>query len=610
MATTSPPGDTTDSPGALKAAWRAMKPPVFIPASIVIFGLIIFSVIFSSTAENAFTNLNSAISSGIGWWYILAVTGFVVFALYCGFSRIGTIRLGRDVEKPEFPFWAWLAMLFSAGMGIGLVFYGVAEPLTHYINPPPGLGVEGSTPDAANQALSLTLFHWGLHAWGIYVVVGLGMAYMTYRRGRPLSVRWLLEPLIGRERVEGWIGNTVDVVAIVGTLFGVATSLGFGITQISAGLEYLGWIDSNNWWTVGMIAAITLVATASVILGVSRGIKWLSNINMGMAAGLTLFVLLLGPTLFLLQAWVQNMGNYVMSLPQLMLRTGPFTDGEWLGSWTIFYWGWWISWAPFVGMFIARISRGRTIRQFVGGVLVVPTVIGSLWFTIFGDAAIFRQQNEGNMLVDGAVDTNTSLFRLLDGLPLGIITSVIAIFVIVFFFVTSSDSGSLVVDILSAGGELDPPKASRVYWCLLEGLAAAVLLVVGGAGSLTALQTASIATAAPFSLVMVAACVAMLRAFRYDLATTPQFLKVSAPGELSTVSGGNGTNGGHGANGEHGRHDVSATLAGLVAVHRIDVDTVTVHEKTGEVTVEEPVDPLAESEGDFEDDSVEQRLQS
>lgn len=599
MATTSPPGGDTDSGGALKAAWRAMKVPVFVPASIVIFGLIIFSVIFSSTAENAFTNLNSAISSGIGWWYVLAVTGFVLFALYCGFSRIGTIRLGRDVEKPEFPFWAWLAMLFSAGMGIGLVFYGVAEPLTHYVNPPPSLGVEGSTSEAANQALSLTIFHWGLHAWGIYVVVGLGLAYMTYRRGRPLSVRWLLEPLIGRERVEGWIGNIADVVAIVGTLFGVATSLGFGITQITAGLEYLGWIETNNWWTVGMIAAITLVATASVILGVSRGIKWLSNLNMGLAAGLTLFVLLLGPTLFLLQAWVQNMGNYITSLPQLMLRTGPFTDGEWLGSWTIFYWGWWISWAPFVGMFIARISRGRTIRQFVGGVLVVPTLIGSLWFTIFGDAAIFRQQNEGNLLVDGAVDTNTSLFRLLEGLPLGIITSVIAIFVIVFFFVTSSDSGSLVVDILSAGGELDAPKASRVYWCFLEGLAAAVLLVVGGAGSLTALQTASIATAAPFSLVMVAACVAMLRAFRYDLATTPQFLKLAAPGgEIVTAKG---------ENGDHHRHDVSATLAGLVAVHRIDVDTVTVHERTGEVTVEEPVDPLADSGGDFEEDTVEQR---
>ncbi len=580
---TSPPEEDTHSPWALKAAWRSMKAPVFVPASIVIFGLIIFSVIFSSTAEGAFTTLQGAITDGVGWWYILVVTGFVVFALYCGFSRIGTLRLGRDVEKPEFPFWAWLAMLFSAGMGIGLVFYGVAEPLTHYVNPPPGLGVEGSTPEGANQALSLTLFHWGLHAWAIYVVIGLGMAYMTYRRGRPLSVRWLLEPLIGRERVEGWIGHTVDVVAIVGTLFGVATSLGFGITQIAAGLQYLGWITINNWWIVGMITVITLVATASVLLGVSRGIKWLSNLNMGLAAGLTAFVLLLGPTLFLLQAWVQNLGSYVTFLPELMLRTGPFTDGEWLGSWTIFYWGWWISWAPFVGMFIARISRGRTIRQFVGGVLVVPTVIGSLWFTIFGDSAILRQQNEGNMLVDGAVDANTSLFRLLGGLPLGVITSVIAIFVIIFFFVTSSDSGSLVIDILSAGGNLDPPKLSRVYWCFLEGLAAAVLLVVGGAGSLTALQTASIATAAPFSLVMVAACVAMFRAFRYDLATTPQFLRVSSPAEYTSANG---------ANGDAGRPELSATLAGLVAVHAVNVDTVKVHDVTGEFTVEEPIDPL------------------
>ncbi|MBX7431355.1 BCCT family transporter [Mycobacterium sp. Y57] len=563
-----------------------MKAPVFIPASLVIFALIIFSVVFSSTAKNAFSNLNSVITSGIGWWYVLVITGFVVFALYCGFSRIGSIRLGRDLEKPEFGFWAWLAMLFSAGMGIGLVFYGVAEPLTHYVNPPPGLGIEGSTDDAANEALSITFFHWGLHAWAIYVVVGLGMAYMTYRRGRPLSVRWLLEPLIGRQRVEGWIGHTVDVVAIVGTLFGVATSLGFGITQIAAGLQFLGWITVNNWWIIGMITVITMIATASVVLGVDRGIKWLSNINMALAAGLTAFVLLLGPTLFLLQAWVQNLGNYVTFMPQLMLRTGPFTDGAWLGSWTIFYWGWWVSWAPFVGMFIARISRGRTIRQFVGGVLLAPTVIGTLWFTIFGDSAILRQRDQGDMLVEGAVDASTSLFRLLGGLPIGVITSVIAIFVIVFFFVTSSDSGSLVVDILSAGGELDPPKASRVYWCLLEGLAAAVLLVVGGAGSLTALQTASIATAAPFSLVMVAACVAMIRAFRYDLATTPQFLKVSSPAEYRAATT---------TDGEQGFSEISSTLVGLVAVHHVDVDTVKVHELTGELTVAEPVDPLGEA---------------
>ncbi|MDY6999964.1 MAG: BCCT family transporter [Actinomycetota bacterium] len=572
----------------MKAAWRSVLPAVFIPASIIIFGLILFSVVFSSVAENAFTNLNSVITDTVGWWYVLVVTGFVVFALYCGLSRIGTIRLGRDMERPEYGFFAWLAMLFSAGMGIGLVFYGVAEPLSHYIDPPPGLGIPGSTDAAANQALSLTMFHWGLHAWAIYVVVGLGMAYMTYRRGRPLSVRWLLEPLIGRERVEGWIGHAVDVVAIVGTLFGVATSLGFGITQISSGLQYLGWIEVNNWWTVGMIAAITAVATGSVILGVSRGIKWLSNINMGMAAGLTVFVLLLGPTLFLLQAWVQNLGNYATSLPELMLRTGPFTDGAWLGSWTIFYWGWWISWAPFVGMFIARISRGRTIRQFVIGVLLVPTVIGSLWFTVFGDSGIMRQREEGNMLVDGAIDANTSLFRLLEGLPLGVITSVIAITVIIFFFVTSSDSGSLVVDILAAGGDLDPPKASRIYWCILEGVAAAVLLVIGGSGSLTALQTASIATALPFSLVMVAACVAMFRAFRYDLATTPQFLRVSDPAEHAPTNG-------------KRHHELSATLAGFVAVHQIDADTVQVHEQTGKITVAEPVDPLGEGEGDFED---------
>ncbi|MCX2933296.1 BCCT family transporter [Mycobacterium sp. CVI_P3] len=577
------PGDTeAESPGPLKSALRSMHLPVFIPASVVIIGLIVFAVVYAATAKNAFSRLNNAITGTVGWWYILVTTGFVLFALYCGLSRVGTIRLGRDIEKPEFSFWAWLAMLFSAGMGIGLVFYGVAEPLTHYVNPPPSLGVEGSTAGAANQAMALTLFHWGLHAWAIYVVVGLGMAYMTYRRGRPLSVRWLLEPLIGRRRVEGVIGHAVDVIAVVGTLFGVATSLGFGITQIAAGLQYLGWITVNNWWIVAMIAAITAIATASVVSGVSKGLKWLSNINMALAGALAGFVLLLGPTLFLLQAWVQNLGIYVQSLPQLALRTGPFTNGEWLSNWTVFYWGWWISWAPFVGMFIARISRGRTIREFVAAVLLVPTVIGSLWFTIFGESGILRQRNHGDMLVDGAVDTNTSLFRLLDGLPLGVLTSLVAVAVIVFFFVTSSDSGSLVIDILSSGGDLDPPKPTRVYWATLEGLAAAVLLLVGGAGSLTALQTASIATALPFSLVMVAACVAMIRAFRYDLATTPRLLHVSAPDQLASELTADGQR----------RQDVSATLAGLVAVRAIPIDTCEVHEQTGALTINDPVDPL------------------
>jgi len=560
----------------LAQAWRSLEPAVFVPSSIIIIGLIVFAVIYSATATDALAKLNGAITDGVGWWYVLATTGFVVFAIYCGASRIGTIRLGEDDERPEFSFFAWLAMLFSAGMGIGLVFYGVAEPLTHYVSPPEPETILGQTDSAANQAMSLTLFHWALHPWAVYVVVGLGMSYMTYRRGRPLSVRWLLEPLLGRERVEGPIGHAVDITAVVGTLFGVATSLGFGITQIAAGLEYLGWIQIDNWWTVGLIGAITLAAIISVVSGVSKGLKWLSNINMLLAAALAFFVMLLGPTLFLLQAFVQNLGVYIQSLPELMLRTAPFAGGEWLGSWTIFYWGWWISWAPFVGMFIARISRGRTIREFVAAVLLVPSVIGALWFTIFGDSAILRQRNSGDMLVDGSVDTNTSLFRLLDGLPIATFTTVLAIAVIGFFFVTSSDSGSLVIDILSSGGELDPPKLTRVYWAVMEGAAAAVLLLVGGSGSLTALRTASIATAVPFSLVMVAACVSMFRAFRYDLATKSRLLHISAPDGMPTSQ----------------RHDVSATLAGLVAVRTVHPDSCVVHPTTGELTITEPVDPL------------------
>ncbi|MCH9730317.1 MAG: BCCT family transporter [Actinomycetia bacterium] len=577
MASPSDPKSAQDRrQNPLAQAWRSLEPAVFVPSSIIIIGLIVFAVVYSATATDALGKLNGAITDGVGWWYVLATTGFVVFAIYCGASRIGTIRLGEDDERPEFSFFAWLAMLFSAGMGIGLVFYGVAEPLTHYVSPPEPEQILGQTDGAADQAMALTLFHWALHPWAVYVVVGLGMSYMTYRRGRPLSVRWLLEPLLGRERVEGPIGHAVDITAVVGTLFGVATSLGFGITQIAAGLEYLGWIQIDNWWTVGLIGAITLAATISVVTGVSKGLKWLSNINMLLAAALAFFVMLLGPTLFLLQAFVQNLGVYIQSLPELMLRTAPFAGGEWLGNWTIFYWGWWISWAPFVGMFIARISRGRTIREFVAAVLLVPSVIGALWFTIFGDSAILRQRTSGDMLVDGSVDTNTSLFRLLDGLPIATFTTVLAIVVIGFFFVTSSDSGSLVIDILSSGGELDPPKLTRVYWAVMEGAAAAVLLLVGGSGSLTALRTASIATAVPFSLVMVAACVSMFRAFRYDLATKSRLLHISAPDGVPTSQ----------------RHDVSATLAGLVAVRTVHPDSCVVHPTTGELTITEPVDPL------------------
>ncbi|WP_434811086.1 BCCT family transporter [Microbacterium sp. bgisy189] len=514
--------------------WAQLRKPVFVPAVLVIAALIVVAIMFSSEEGDAFAVLKDAITQGVGWWYILAATGFVVFALYCGLSRIGNIKLGRDDEEPEFSTVSWFTMLFSAGMGIGLVFYGVAEPLSHLMVPPGNAGVDPETTASGRLAMDLTLFHWGLHAWAIYVVVGLGLAYMTFRRGRPLSIRWLLEPMIGRKRVEGWIGHTIDVVAIVGTLFGVATSLGFGVQQISAGLTFLGWVEPSPTFTVILIAVVTGLATLSVVSGLDKGLKWLSNINMSLAALLAIFVLVLGPTLVLIQGMIANTGSYIAALPGLMLETWPLATDTWAGDWTIFYWGWWMSWAPFVGMFIARISRGRTIRQFVMGVLLAPTLIGVIWFTIFGDSAILRQLTEGDMLTDGAVNTNTSLFQLLETFPMAVVTSVIAIAIIVFFFVTSSDSGSLVIDILATGGATETPRLTRVMWSVLEGVAAAVLLLVGGAASLTALQTASIATAVPFSIIMVLACISLLRAFHWEVQNAPQYVRA----RLATPPGG------------------------------------------------------------------------
>ncbi|WP_072312947.1 BCCT family transporter [Agrococcus sp. Marseille-P2731] len=549
---------------APREVWARLRKPVFIPAVLIIVGMVAFAVIYSGTGGNAFEVLNSAITQGVGWWYILAATGFVLFALYCGLSRIGSIRLGRDDEEPEFSTLSWFTMLFSAGMGIGLVFFGVAEPLSHMTTPPGRAGVEAGTDTAGRLAMDLTLYHWGLHAWAIYVVVGLGMAYMTFRRGRPLSIRWLLEPLLGRERVEGWIGHAVDVVAIVGTLFGVATSLGFGVQQITAGLEYLGWVEGSGTFSVVVIAIVTGLATLSVMSGLDKGLKWLSNINMSLAALLAIFVLALGPTLVLIQAMVANTGSYLASLPGIMLETWPLATDTWAGDWTIFYWGWWMSWAPFVGMFIARISRGRTIRQFVFGVLLTPTLIGIAWFTIFGDSAILRQLSEGDMLVDGEVNTYTSLFQLLETFPLAAVTSVLAIAIIVFFFVTSADSGSLVIDIIATGGATETPRLTRVMWSVLEGLAAAVLLLVGGSASLTALQTASIATAVPFSIIMVLTCISLLRAFHYEVANAPRYMRAriaSATPESAEAP----TAQDQPKRRWRGRRDVSSTFVGLPA---------------------------------------------
>lgn len=530
---------------SVTSVWRSLKKPVFIPAIIIIVGALIFATWFGREhGDDAFEALNTNIVEGVGWWYVAIVTVFVLFALWAGLSKAGSVRLGRDDEKPEFSLVSWFTMLFSAGMGIGLIFWGVAEPLNHFDAPPETTGETGvdengnaimATEDQlAGQAIGETLFHWGMHAWAIYVVVGLGLAYMTFRRGRPLSIRWLLEPIFGRRLIESWVGHMIDVVAIVGTVFGVVTSLGMGVQQMAAGLNFLDdGIDPGSQTQVILIIVITAVATLSVVTGVHKGLKWLSNINMSMAAFLALFVLFAGPTLFLLQHLVANAGEYGMALPQFMFETNANYAGggesTWSADWTIYYWGWWMSWSPFVGMFIARISRGRTIREFVLGVLLAPTLIAILWFSVFGSSGIYYQLRDGSMIGEEGADETTSLFLLLEQLPLTTMAAIIAILVIAFFFITSSDSGSLVVDVLSHGGRPDTPRLTRVFWAVLEGVAAIVLLTAAGeaaGAALRVLQVASISAAAPLSIVLVLAMVGMIRMLVYEGNTAHRFVRV------------------------------------------------------------------------------------
>ena len=489
---------------------RITAPRVFWPALTVIGGFVILALAAPEWTGELFGTLNDTVIGDLGWYYILIVGVFIAFSVWVALSPMGRIVLGRDEEKPEFGLLAWFAMLFAAGMGIGLVFWGVAEPLSHFASPPPGTGE--SAAERARAATDVTYLHWGLHAWGIYVVVGLAMAYAIHRRGRPVSIRWALEPLLG-DRVQGWLGDAIDVIAVVGTLFGVATSLGFGVSQVAAGLEFLGAVgQAGTGLLVLLVVGITAIATVSVVTGLDKGIKFLSNLNMGLAGVLLLTVLVLGPTVFLLGDFVSSVGSYISNFFRLSFQTLSFQgeDGtSWLSGWTTFYWGWWMSWAPFVGVFIARISRGRTVREFVTGVLLVPTVITFLWFAVFGGSGIHQEIFGGGGLIDaeGGVDTDSALFQLLAGLPGATLLSIAAIVLVVIFFVTSSDSGSFVVDMLASGGDPHPPVWSRVLWAVLEGAVAIALLLAGG-GGLSALQTAAILLALPFSLVMIGMVIA------------------------------------------------------------------------------------------------------
>jgi choline/glycine/proline betaine transport protein len=480
-----------------------VHPWVFFTSGGLIILFVAMTLVFQANVDDFFSTLQSAIGKYTGWFFVWTMNIILVYVISLLLGRFSGIRLGGAEAEPEFTTLGWFSMLFSAGMGIGLLFYGVAEPMFHFVASPL---VEPGTAEAARVGMDLTFLHWGLHPWAIYSIVGLSLAFFSFNKGLPLSIRSVFYPLFG-EKIYGPIGNVIDIMATVATLFGVATSLGLGVQQVNAGLNHLFGIPQSTFVQVILIAGITAIATWSVVRGISSGIKLLSQINVYLAGGLMLFVLFLGPTLFIMKALMENIGFYLQNLPQLSTWNETYEATDWQQAWTIFYWGWWISWSPFVGMFIARVSYGRTVGEFIKGVLLVPTFITFVWITVFGNSAInIEMFGAGDIAKAVQENVPVSLFKLLEHYPLQSITSMLAIIVVITFFVTSSDSGSLVIDIITAGGNPEPPKMQRIFWAVMEGVVAAVLLIGGG---LVALQTAAITTGLPFSVILLGMCVAL-----------------------------------------------------------------------------------------------------
>ncbi|MGK5682255.1 BCCT family transporter [Actinoplanes sp. URMC 104] len=489
---------------------------VFAVSALLVMAFIVWGVVDTETLSDVSATALTGVITGGGWAFVLTASGFVVFALWLALSKYGRIPLGRDGQVPEFRTVSWIAMMFSAGMGIGLMFYGVGEPLSHYTSPPPGT-VSPDTPEALDVAMATTLFHWTLHPWAIYAVVGLAIAYGTFRRGRRQLISSAFAPLLGHHRTDGFFGRTVDILAIFATLFGSAASLGLGALQIGGGLRAGGFIDSvGTGLSVIIIVVLTIAFVASAVSGVAKGIQWLSNVNMVLAALLALVVFVGGPTILILNLLPTMIGDYFGNLAQMAARTaasGGDATAEWLSGWTVFYWAWWISWTPFVGMFIARISRGRTIRQFVAGVILIPSAVSLLWFAIFGGAAITAQRG-GTDLASQPIEGQ--LFGLLDTLPLGSVLGVVAMTLTAIFFVSGADAASIVMGTLSQRGTIHPPRRSVVFWGVAMGAVAALMLLVGGSDALSGIQNVTIIMAAPFLLVMVVMCVALTKDLRND----------------------------------------------------------------------------------------------
>ncbi|MCT8265678.1 MULTISPECIES: BCCT family transporter [Afifella] len=480
--------------------------PVFIVSGLTIILFVVFTLLFQQGAESFFTWLRPFLTSNLDWLFLIAGNVFVLFSLFLIVSPLGKIRLGGPDARPEYNYSGWFAMLFAAGMGIGLMFYGVSEPLTHYNasvasdaaqagSDAPLMGAPDNPEGARRLAMAATIFHWGLHPWAIYAVVALALALFSYNKGLPLTIRSAFYPIFG-EAVWGWLGHVIDTLAVFATLFGLATSLGFGAEQALAGLNHIFGIPATDPWKVGLIVAITGCALTSVLAGLDAGVKRLSEINMALAFLLLVFVVAVGPTLAIVSGFFENIVAYARDIIPLSNPIGRSDDG-FRNGWTTFYWAWWISWSPFVGMFIARVSYGRTVREFMICVLIIPTVVSIFWMTAFGGTAISQLMNG----YDGAVSAElpVKLFLMLEHLPLASITSFIGIVLVIVFFVTSSDSGSLVIDTITAGGKVDAPVAQRVFWATFEGLVAIALLLGGG---LKALQSAAVATGFPFALIL------------------------------------------------------------------------------------------------------------
>ena len=490
-----------------------ISPPVFYSSALVILVIVGFAALMPEVAESHLSHLQQNLFDNASWFYILAVAIILLSVTYLGLSRYGQIKLGPDHAQPNFSYISWFAMLFSAGMGIGLMFFGVAEPVMHYLNPPVG---DAQTVEAAKEAMRLTFFHWGLHALAIYAIVALILAFFSYRHGLPLTLRSALYPIIG-DRIYGPIGHAVDVFAVVGTVFGVATSLGFGVLQVNAGLNHLfGW-PVNETIQVILIVTLTALATLSVVSGLDKGIRILSELNLGLAFLLLLLIVILGPTVLLLKSFVENTGGYLSEIVTKTFNLYAYEpkSNDWLGGWTLLYWGWWLSWSPFVGMFIARISRGRTIREFVTGVLFVPAGFTLMWMTFFGNTAIDLIKNQGAERLAETVQSNVSLalFEFLTYFPFSTALSFFAMLMVIVFFVTSADSGAMVVDTLASGGDSDTPIWQRIFWAGLMGVVAITMLLAGG---LKALQTLTIASALPFAMVLMASIYGLFKALRID----------------------------------------------------------------------------------------------